>query len=193
MSLHAVDRRGDPRTDLPGIVRQKSLIVGKRMTLASGRVSPFYFDMKPTLFDPEGANLIAESILALLAEEEVDFVGGLEMGAVPIVACVAQKSFPHRPIPGFFVRKEVKDHGTRRRIEGLPREAELVGKHVVMVDDVTTTGGSVLDAVEVVREAGGLVSRVVTVVDRLEGATENLAGHGIALTALLTADDFAIA
>ena len=124
---------------LAEIVREKSLIRGSGIQLASGAESDFYFDMKPTLFDPEGSNLIADLILDAIAGLKVDFIAGLEMGAVPVVTSVCQKSFRGDRIPGFFVRKQAKDHGTKRRIEGIPPNVELKGKHVLFVDDVTTS------------------------------------------------------
>ncbi len=180
------------KTRLAEIITARSLSTGADVKLASGRSSSFYFDMKPTMFDPEGANLIAELILDALAADEVDFIGGLEMGAVPIVAAVTQKSFATRPIAGFFVRKQPKDHGTKRLIEGLGPKASLDGKHVVLVEDVTTTGGSAMKAVAAVRDEGGLVAKVVTVVDREQGAADNFRAQDIELVALLTRADFAV-
>ncbi|MCH8184383.1 MAG: orotate phosphoribosyltransferase [Proteobacteria bacterium] len=168
------------------IVRELSVIEGE-ITLSSGETSQFYFDMRRTACDPEGSNLIADLILDSLAEDDVDFIGGLEVGAVPIVACVSQKSFQTaRPIPAFYVRKKPKEHGTRRAIEGQIRE----GGRVVIVDDVTTSGESVMRAVEAAREFGCTVVKVITVVDRLEGAAERFAAEGCPFVALLTADDF---
>ena len=182
--------RARQRARLGEVVRARSLILGKEMKLVSGRTSRFYFNMKETSFDPEGAHLIAELILAALEGRAVDHIGGMEMGAVPIVACVSQRSFEiGRPIPSFFVRKAVKDHGTKRLVEGDLKP----GARVVIVEDVTTTGGSALKAAEAVRALGCTVETVVTVVDRLEGAEANLAKHGLHLIALLTAEDFELA
>lgn len=168
------------------IVRELSVIEGE-ITLSSGETSQFYFDMRRTACDPEGSNLIADLILDSLAQDDVDFIGGLEVGAVPIVACVSQKSFQTgRPIPAFYVRKKPKEHGTRRAVEGQIRE----GGRVVIVDDVTTSGGSVMRAVEAAREFGCTVVKVITVVDRQEGAAERFAAEGCPFVALLTADDF---
>jgi orotate phosphoribosyltransferase len=184
------DRAGTRRR-LVEIITDKSLLSSTEIKLTSGKDSSFYFDMKPTLFDPEAAGLIADLILEALREQQVDFIGGMEIGAVPIVACVAERSFPERPLQGFFVRKQIKAHGTKRRIEGLPEDA-LRGKKVVLVEDVTTTGGSVLKAVEAARGEGAQVDTVVTVVDRLEGAEAGLEAHDLRLIALLTAADFEI-
>ena len=112
------------------------------------------------------------------------------MGAVPLVASVIQQSFPHRPLGGIFVRKQPKDHGTRRLIEGLGREDSLAGKTVVLLEDVTTTGGSVLKAASAVRDEGASVPSVVTVLDRLEGASDYLKRENFALRAVPTSRDF---
>jgi orotate phosphoribosyltransferase len=113
------------------------------------------------------------------------------MGAVPIAAAVAAVSFAKgRPLPAFFVRKQAKEHGTRSLIEGLVKGETIEGKRVVIVEDVTTTGGSSMKAVEAVRAEGGSVVRVLTVVDRLEGAAETFAKAGLLFTPLLTVDDF---
>ncbi|MDP6351224.1 MAG: orotate phosphoribosyltransferase [Alphaproteobacteria bacterium] len=173
--------------ELHKVVQEKSLSVGQEFLLAAGTKSRFYFNMKETTMDPGGSNLISDLILDAIADEPVDYIGGLEMGAVPIVACVSQRSAQRgRPIPAFFVRKQAKEHGTRRLID---RELERDSK-VVIVDDVTTSGGSVLKAVQAVRKEGCKVSKVITVVDRLEGADSMLAKHDLELVALLKADAF---
>jgi orotate phosphoribosyltransferase len=180
----------DRRRRLIEIVAEKSLSTGTVRALASGRSSTFYFDMKPTIFDPEAASIIAEMILERLQGRRVDFVGGLEMGAVPLVACVCLASYPGRPVRGFFVRKQAKDHGTRSLVEGLAEGETLEGKRIAMLEDVTTTGGSTIRAIEALRAEGGIVDRVITVVDRLEGAAETFKAAGIPFTALLTPADF---
>lgn len=183
----------DARERLKAIVREKSFGTGAAITLASGRTSTFYFNMKPTMLDPEGAALIAHLMLEALEDEQADFVGGLELGAVPLVACIAQASWlAGRPIPAFFVRKQVKGHGTKQRVEGLAPGASLQGQTAVVLEDVTTTGGSALEAVGAVREAGGEVRTVLTVVDRREGAAANLSREGLTLRSLLTAHDFGV-
>jgi orotate phosphoribosyltransferase len=182
------------RERLIRLVADVSLLQGATIRLASGAESNFYFNMKPATFRPEGAHLIAELVLEEAQRDEADFIAGLEMGAVPIIACVNQLSFirGERAIQGFFVRKVAKDHGTRKLIEGLPEGVRITGKRVLVVDDVTTTGGSVLKAVEAARKAGGDVRTVVTIVDRLEGAEERLSRHGLRLMALTTAKDYGI-
>lgn len=182
----AASDQGD-RTRLREIIRRESLLEGGTFTLASGGTTSLFFDMKKTMLDPEGANLISDAILDVLEGEEVDYVGGIAMGAVPIVSIVVQKSFTRgRPVRGFFVRKDVKDHGTQKLIDGHFAD----NSKVILFDDVTTTGGSVLIAVNAARQRGCTVDKVITIVDRQEGAQENLAREGIELVALFRRDDF---
>ncbi len=190
-STLAARRDDNGRARLIEIIAEKSLLRDNQIQLVSGKTSTFYFNMKPTAFDPEAANIISSLILEALQDEAVDYIGGLEMGAVPLIACVCQMSFPARNIPGFFVRKQIKTHGTQSLIEGVS-PADLMGKDVVLIDDVTTTGGSVLNSVQAARDAGAKVDIVITVVDRLEGAEENLAEQGVKLIPLLTADAFTL-
>jgi len=189
------ERDGDTdaaRARLRALIAEKSLLIappGKPFALASGRSSPYLIDLKLTCFDPEGISLIADLLLAALDREKLDGVGGMETGGIPLAAAVCQRSHAAPPpLPGFFVRKQAKDRGAGRRIEGV----FAPGARVALVEDVTTTGGSILQAVEAVREAGGEVAQLVTVVDRLEGARDNLAAAGIALTALFTKEDFGL-
>lgn len=158
-----------------------------RVVLASGRESDFYFDMKPAMLDPDGASLLAELILQQLQDVKADCIGGLEMGAVPLIAPVAMRSPDFgRHLPGFFVRKAVKDHGTKKRVDG----ADIAGKTVVILEDVTTTGGSAMDAVKAVGEAGAKVALVLSILDRGEGAAELYAGAGIPFKSLFRAEEF---
>src|SRR5204863_44853 len=120
-----------------------------------GRKSDFYFNLKPTMLDPEGAALLAELTYEALKDDRLDFVGGLEMGAVPLAGAIAQLSWlKNHPIAAFFVRKKPKEHGARLAVEGLAKGETLQGKRVVIVEDVTTTGGSAIKALDAVRDAG---------------------------------------
>ncbi len=180
------------RQKLQDIIRRRSFREKGAFQLASGRMSTIYFNLKPTMLDPEGARLIG----AALAEKTVSLggqlVGGLEMGAVPLVAVAAAMSaVAGRPVAAIFVRKAAKEHGTQSLIEGLAEGESLAGKRVVVVEDVTTTGGSALKAVAALRAAGAVAEHVVTVVDREEGATEAFAAAGIALHALFRKSEFA--
>ena len=180
----------DYRAELFELIRTRSFGRGKIM-LASGRESDYYIDMRPTTVHPAGATCVGELIVDALEGLGVDFVGGLEMGAVPIATAAAIAS--HRrggSIGAFFVRKKPKDHGARKLVEGLPKGETLRGKNVVVVEDVTTTGGSSMQAIEALREEGANILCVLTIVDRLEGASENFAKQGLELRALYTADEF---
>ena len=142
--------------------------------------------MKKTMFDPEGGALLADLLLDAIKGEDVEYIGGMETGAIPIVGALCARSWPERPIKGFFVRKENKGHGTDQRIDGLLER----GSKVILVEDVTTTGGSVMRAVEQARQFGCAILKVVSVVDRLEGAGENFRAAGIKFQSLFTWRDF---
>lgn len=186
-SLASRPLRTDSRGRLQKMIRDKSLLRGKAFKLSSGEESAYFFNMKMTMLDPEGANLIADLILDRPELKEVKAIGGLVMGAVPIISVVSARSYGTRhPIPAFFVRKELKGHGTNKIIEGHLES----GTSVMLLDDVTTTGESVMTAVRAARNAGAIVDTVITVVDRLEGAEGNLSRDGIRLIALFTRRDF---
>ena len=173
------------------IVKARSFQSGVSITLASGKPSTYYFNMKPTMLDPEGSYLIASLMLDLVSEDKATLIGGLEMGAVPVATSIATVShMQKRPISAFFIRKQAKEHGTQALIEGLPKGEEITGQRVVVVEDVTTTGGSALKAVDAIKRAGGEVACVVTIVDRLDGAGEAFSEAGVPFKALLTLEDF---
>ncbi len=177
---------------LKEIVRDRSFSEGEAKKLASGRSSNFYFNMKMTMSQPEALNLIADLMLEKLAEGPCDFVGGLAMGAVPIVNAISMRSHQiGNPVPLIWIRKEAKEHGTQATIEGETID-NLSGTTIVMVEDVTTTGGSVMKAIEAVREHGVTVDCVITIVDRQEGAEQALAEQNLKLVSLLKAEDFRI-
>jgi len=160
------------RERLKELLKKHSLMFGD-FTLASGRKSKYYFDSKKTTLLPEGAYLAAREILRTLREHGIraDAIGGLTLGADPIVCPVAALSFLEGPpMRAFIVRKETKEHGTGRRIEG----DVAAGSKVVIVDDVVTTAGSTLKAIDAALEAGLTVVAVVCLVDREEGGTEKL-------------------
>jgi len=176
----------DLRNRLFDLIKERSFKKG-RFILASGKESAYYFDSKPTMLHPEGASLLAELILGELQGVLADCVGGLEMGAVPLIAPVAMRSLDTgRPLLGFFVRKAPKEHGTKQRIEGL----DMAGKTAVILEDVTTTGGSAMQAVEVVRAAGGKVALVLSILDRGEGAAELYEAAGVPFKSLFRAEEF---
>lgn len=181
----------DQRARLIEIIRERSYGTGVEIQLVSGRTTNFYFNMKPTMLHPEGAFLIGELVFDAVIGQDVSYIGGLEVGAIPIATAVAAAS--HRrgaPVGAFFVRKESKAHGTKSLIEGLPRDVTLAGERVMVLEDVTTTGGSALKASEAVRAAGGIVVGVVTIVDREEGAADAFAEAGVPFTPILRHRDF---
>ncbi len=160
--------------ELRDIIRQKSLRVGD-FTLSSGKKSSYYLDCRLTTLDPRGALLIARLILERIRAHRIqaDAIGGLTMGADPIATAVAVVSgLEGNPIPAFIVRKETKGHGTQRSIEGYDGKT---GSRVIVVDDVCTTGDSILKAAEKAEEAGYEVVATFCVVDREEGGTELIA------------------
>lgn len=177
----------DPRLDrLREIIEEKSLITGQTFTLASGRTSSFFVNLKQTMLDPEGANLLADLVLDVMEAQGIRNIGGLEMGAVPLVSAVCTRSFGRFPVNAFFVRKAVKDHGTAKLIDGhLDEDSE-----VLIIDDVVTTGGSAVKAAEAVRARGCPVSKILAIVDRQEGGAENLTAQGFELISLLRRSDF---
>jgi orotate phosphoribosyltransferase len=162
------------RNRLMELLKEHSLMFGD-FTLVSGKKSNFYFDSKRTTLLPEGAYLTAMEILAILQEHEIraDAIGGMTLGADPIVCPVAALSHAEgTPLRAFIVRKETKGHGTTRKIEGKLDP----GSRVVVVDDVVTTAGSTLKAIEAVEQEGHEIVAVLCLVDREEGGTEKLSG-----------------
>ena len=157
----------------------------KNVILSSGKPSHYYIDCRQVTLSAEGAFLTGKLILEALTGSQIQAIGGLTLGADPIVAAVAALSFAdHEPIQAFIVRKESKKHGQRRSIEG---PALPPGARVAVVDDVATTGGSILKAIERVRqETDWQVSQVLCLVDRQEGARETLAQAGYELISLFT-------
>jgi orotate phosphoribosyltransferase len=174
------------RQRLLALIRRASLLQDRDFRLTSGRSSNFFFDLKKTMFDPEGAALLADLLFDRIRAEDVEYIGGMETGAIPIVAVLCMRSWPERPLKGFFIRKAAKGHGTDQRIDGLVEP----GSKVILFEDVTTTGGSVMQAVEKARQLGCTITKVVTVVDRLEGAADNFRRAGIDFEALFTRRDF---
>ncbi len=174
------------RDRLLGIIRRQSLLQNRDYVLASGRSSSFFFDMKRTMFDPEGASLAADLLFDRIKDEAVDCIGGLETGAIPIVAALCARSWPEKPIRGFFVRKEAKGHGTDQRIDGLLES----GSRVILFEDVTTTGGSVMQAAVAVGQRDCTIVKIIAIVDRLEGAAQNFRNAGISFESLFTWRDF---
>ncbi|MBP7341617.1 MAG: orotate phosphoribosyltransferase [Deltaproteobacteria bacterium] len=164
---------GEKKERLGKIILERSFKYSDNppFTLASGRQSNYYFNCKPTTLDPEGMNLIGEVVFDMLQDAPVTAAGGLTLGADPIANALAVVSWQKgRPIKSFIVRKDVKDHGTKSAVEG----NVAAGEKVVILDDVITTGGSTITAIEQARRAGLVVDRVITLIDREEGGRENI-------------------
>lgn len=173
---------------LMDLVRQLALQTGK-FKLASGKLSNYYLDCRKVTLDSRGANLIAEGMLALLASEMPDAVGGMAIGADPITAAIITLAGrAGKPLKGFIVRKEAKQHGTGRDVEGPVQP----GDTAYIVEDVVTTGGSSLAAIEKAEAFGLKIRGVLAVIDRLEGGQETLAARGYKLQTLLTIRDFGL-
>jgi len=176
--------------ELVPLITAKALRRGA-FRLASGREASFYLDAKQVVLDARGSMLVGRAILDLLRAHGPlpAAVGGMSIGADPVTsAVVTMAGVAGFDLRGFMVRKEPKDHGTKRYIEG----PVAPGEKVVIVEDVTTTGGSSLLAIDRAIEFGLVVERVVTVIDRLAGATATLAARGIPLDALVTIRDLGI-
>jgi len=166
----------------------------REVTLASGRKSNFYLDLRKTLMLPKGIRLAGEAMLCQLRNGcAVDAIGGMAVGAVPLVSAIlgaiaADETHLCEDVLGFFVSKQKKEHGLGRQIEGCFKP----GQRVALVEDTTTTGGSTLEALDAVTAAGGKVTRVLCLVDRGEGATEAFAERGIPLESIFKRKDLPV-
>jgi len=179
----------DPRTELLNLIVRHSF-ERRKVTLSSGKESDFYLDLRTTMMRPRGIELAGALLLdQLRTGPRVEAVGGMVVAAVPVVSAIllaaARATDGWQELLGFFVRKEAKKHGLGKRIEG----AFAAGQSVALVEDTMTTGGSTLEALDAVTEAGGRVARVLSIVDRGEGAAEAFAARGLRLEALFTRRD----
>lgn len=177
------------RERLKEILLKKSYRKGK-FKLSSGRESDFYVDGKQTTLDAEGAYLCGRLIFEIIqkAPEDISAVGGMTLGADPLVTAASIVSYLEKaPIPAFIVRKESKKHGTEAFIEGQSNMPE--GGWVALLEDVVTTGGTLLKVIERVERQGFKVGLIVTVVDRQEGGKEALAEAGYALESIFTREE----
>ena len=190
MSL-ALSHEQDERAELHQLIATLAFS-RKNVILSSGRKSSFYFNMKPLVMHPRATYFVAQALCQHLEPFTPDYVGGLELGAVPLAALVAYHSqaYHRREMRGFFVRKNPKEHGLELTIEGLEKGQSLKGKKVALLDDVTTSGASVLKAAQVVQEQGGRVIGVFAIVDREEGAREAIQKQGFGFHPLYTASEF---
>lgn len=176
------------RDALQQLIRSKALKFGD-FTLASGKKATYYLDCRQITLDAQGAKLVGAGMLELLAGDMPDLVGGMAIGADPITAAILTLAgVQGLPLRGVMVRKEPKQHGTGKTVEGPFRQ----GESLVIVEDVVTTGGSSLLAIERCEAVGLKVKRVLAIIDRLEGGREAFAAKGYELTTLFTIRDFGI-
>jgi orotate phosphoribosyltransferase len=163
------------REELLSQVRGKAVVHG-RVTLSSGKEADYYVDLRRITLDAQAAPLVGRVMLELTGDWSYDAVGGLTLGADPVATAMMHvAATQHRRLDAFVVRKAEKTHGLQRRIEG----PDVKGRRVLAVEDTSTTGGSVLTAVEALREAGAEVVGVAVIVDRGTGAQEKIEGEGL--------------
>lgn len=159
-----------------------------RFTLASGKESTYYINSKKALFNSEAVWLLGDVLYDLTADLDIQAIGGLEVGAIPMATAAVLRYHEHgRPLEGFFVRKQAKDHGSRESVEGVLKS----GDRAAVIDDVLTSGKSVIQAIEEVERVGAKVVAVLCIVDRLEGARERLASK-YAYRPIFTIRDFGV-
>jgi orotate phosphoribosyltransferase len=166
-------------------IRDKSVVHGK-VTLSSGREADYYIDLRRVTLDAEAAPLVGRVMRSITADLSFESVGGLTMGADPVA--LAMLHAPGVPLDAFVVRKAEKAHGLQRRIEG----PDVGGRRVLAVEDTSTTGASVLTAVEALREAGADVVAVAVIVDRDTGARERVEAAGLEYRCALTLSDLGL-
>ncbi len=179
----------EERNELMEIIRKMSY-EEREVTLASGRKSNFYFDGKQTTLHARGGLLVGKAFWDIVKtfDGPIDGVGGLTLGADPIATATSiAAALEGTPVQAFIIRKEPKGHGTGQWLEG--RKNLPPGSRVVIVEDVTTTGGSSMKAVERAKEEGLVVLGIVTLVDRQEGAQENITAEGQVLKAVFTKEE----
>ena len=176
------------RQRLIELIKKDALKFGD-FTLASGKKAKFYLDCRKLTLDGEGANQIAAGMLEIIAANPPKLVGGMAIGADPItgsvITCGWQRGIP---LKGFIVRKIAKEHGTGNMVEGPIQE----GDTAIILEDVVTTGGSSVLAIERARAAGLVIDRAIAIVDRQQGAAEKFAEVGVKLDTLLTISDLGV-
>jgi orotate phosphoribosyltransferase len=181
--MTAVDQ--DSRAHLAALVTELAVVHG-RVTLSSGREADYYVDLRRATLHHEAGPLIGRLVRELTVDWSYDSVGGLTLGADPVALAVMHA--PGRPVDACVVRSAAKTHGMQRRIEG----PDVTGRRVLAVEDTSTTGGSVLTAVDALQEAGADVVGVVTVVDRATGAAEAIEARGLVYRSLLGLADLGL-
>ncbi len=165
------------------LLMEKSFMYSEepKFKLSSGKLSRYYINCKPVTMSPEGLYLIGNLLFELVKDEDITAAGGLTLGADPLAYALSYTSYlNNKPIKAFVVRKEAKEHGTQRLIEGDVSE----GERVVILEDVITTGNSTLKAINAAISSGLVVKRVIALVDREEGGKENIEKMGIKVASI---------
>lgn len=189
MTSRTPEQIAQTKSQLLALIDELAVVRGK-VTLSSGKEADYYLDLRRITLDHRSAPLVGDVMLDLFEEHgllnDLDAAGGLTMGADPVGTAIMHASVQRNtPVDAFVVRKQAKEHGMGRRVEG----PDVKGKRVIAVEDTSTTGGSVLTAVEALREAGANVVAVAVVMDRETGAKERVEAEGLPyLIALSTAD-----
>ena len=197
MSVHSSLREHPSWPRLVSLVRELAFIDGgsdDAFTLASGRNSRWFFDTKPVMMHPEDSHLLGELFNLRMDDMKADYVGGLELGAVPLTAIAVATSPKESHRRGFMVRKEPKGRGGRKTNNppGIEGTSLVGGGSIVIVEDVTTTGGSAIKAVERIHnDTSCKVIAVISIVDRQEGALEAFRDAGIHFESIMTRSDIA--
>lgn len=177
------------KAELFKLLNQEALKRGK-FVLSSGKESNYYLDGRVITLIPQGAYLVAKIILEMLKNENLDAIGGPTLGADPIVGAIAAVSYIDRqPVKTFIVRKQAKEHGMNRQVEG-PQLNK--GQRVVLVDDVATSGKAILEAKQALDKIGVIADKAIVIVDRDQGAQENLAQAGLKLESIFKISEFGL-
>jgi orotate phosphoribosyltransferase len=182
-------KSGELKKKLFDLLNKEALKRGK-FVLSSGKESNYYLDGRVITLSPEGAYLVAGIILDLVKNETVAAIGGPTLGADPILGALAALSYINkRPIKTFIVRKQAKEHGTQQQIEGPALKA---GMRVILLDDVATSGKAILEAKQVLDKMGVIADKAIVIVDRSQGAVDNLAKAGLKLESIFKIADFGL-
>lgn len=177
-----------PREDeLLQLIKDVGALLYGDFTLSSLKPSNYYFDSKPLTLDPKGAYVVGNYFFEKLKATDAKAIGGMELGAIPIVSAVTLLSHQYQqPLPAFYVRKEPKPHGTQSLIEGNFPKDDVSLVPVAILDDVVTGGGSILQAIDAVEAEGNPIVAVMCILDRNEGGRERLMKRGYNLQAMFT-------
>lgn len=182
-----MDKNNTLRDRLYRLIKEKAYHEGE-IKLASGKTSHYYLDARAVTLSSEGAFLVGSLLFDMIKDLKVSAAGGPTLGADPMGSALAVVSFEnHKPINTFLIRKTPKSHGRMLQTEGPALKA---GDEVVLLDDVATTGGSLVDSIEVLKKMGVIVRQAIVIIDRDEGAKENLSKHACALISIFKASEF---